>query len=30
VNFRALEARPEKVAEWELGKNECAAKAARK
>jgi glyoxylase-like metal-dependent hydrolase (beta-lactamase superfamily II)/rhodanese-related sulfurtransferase len=30
VNLGALEARPEKVAEWELGKNECAAKAARK
>jgi glyoxylase-like metal-dependent hydrolase (beta-lactamase superfamily II)/rhodanese-related sulfurtransferase len=29
VNLGALEARPEKLAEWELGKNECAAKAAR-
>jgi len=26
VNLGALEASPEKIAEWELGKNECAAK----
>jgi glyoxylase-like metal-dependent hydrolase (beta-lactamase superfamily II) len=30
VNLGALEVPPEKIAEWELGKNECAAKAARK
>jgi glyoxylase-like metal-dependent hydrolase (beta-lactamase superfamily II)/rhodanese-related sulfurtransferase len=28
VNLGTLEARPEKIAEWELGRNECAAKAA--
>jgi hypothetical protein len=28
VNLGALEAPPGKLAEWELGKNECAAKAA--
>jgi glyoxylase-like metal-dependent hydrolase (beta-lactamase superfamily II)/rhodanese-related sulfurtransferase len=30
VNLGVLEARPDKIAEWELGKNECAAKAVRK
>jgi glyoxylase-like metal-dependent hydrolase (beta-lactamase superfamily II)/rhodanese-related sulfurtransferase len=30
VNLGALEARPDQAAEWELGKNECAAKAARR
>lgn len=30
VNLGVLDVPPEKIAEWELGKNECAAKAARK